>query len=339
MKHSTSTRMVRILLKNAADTGINTRIICEVVGLTSEILEDPEARIPLRCLETIWKEVVQKTGDQDFGLHLGESLHGYPGSNIVLSVMVNCPTVGSALEKFCCYHSLMNDAILPRLDVRGNLAYLSWQTADPHLRPSRHISEALLSIFKTILRNLAENAFNPVEVHFRHTAPRDIHEHQRIFQAPLLFDQFRDELVIEKHHLETPVFLANPQLLATLERYAQNLIHRIYLIDSWADKVIRLLGKRMQGEKPSIKAVAAELAVSVRSLQNKLSREGTTFQQLLDYSRKEMAKQYLKNPEMTLCDTAFMLGFSEQSAFSHAFKQWTGKTPKQYRQKGKNSGE
>jgi AraC-like DNA-binding protein len=70
----------------------------------------------------------------------------------------------------------------------------------------------------------------------------------------------------------------------------------------------------------------------VRSLQNKLSREGTTFQQLLDYSRKEMAKQYLKNPEMTLCDTAFMLGFSEQSAFNHAFKQWTGKTPKQYRQ-------
>jgi AraC-like DNA-binding protein len=332
MKHSTSVRMMLMLLKNAAGTGINTQVICETVGLTSKTLEDPEARIPFDCLETIWKEVVLKTKDQDFGLHLGESVHGYPGGNIVLSVMMNCPTVGDALDKFCCYHNLMNDAIQPKLDVKDKLAYLSWETVDPQLRPSRHISEALLSIFKTILKNLTENHFSPVEVHFRHAAPQDIREHQRIFQAPLLFDQLKDELVIEKQHLEKPLFLANPQLLETLERYALNLMHKIYLSNSWANKVICLLSKRMQGEKPFVESVAKELAVSVRGLQNKLCQEGTTFQQLLDYSRKEMAMQYLKNPEMTLCDIAFMLGFSEQSAFNHAFKRWTDKTPKQYLQ-------
>ena len=334
MKHSTSVRMILMLLKNAASTGINTQTICETVGLTSKTLEDPEARIPFDCLETIWKEVVLKTKDQDFGLHLGESMHEYPGGNIVLSVMMNCPTVGDALDKFCCYHNLMSDAIQPKLYVKDKLAYLSWETADPRLRPSRHISEALLSIFETILKHLTENPFSPVEVHFRHAPPQDIREHQRIFQAPLLFDQLKDELVIGKQHLGKPVFLANPQLLETLERYALNLIHKIYLPNSLADKVICLLGKGMQGEKPLVESIAAELVVSARSLQNKLSREGTTFQQLLDYSRKEMAMQYLKNPEMTLCDIAFMLGFSEQSAFNHAFKRWTGKTPKQYLQKG-----
>ena len=334
MKHSTSVRMILMLLKNAASTGINTQTICETVGLTSKTLEDPEARIPFDCLETIWKEVVLKTKDQDFGLHLGESMHEYPGGNIVLSVMMNCPTVGDALDKFCCYHNLMSDAIQPKLYVKDKLAYLSWETADPRLRPSRHISEALLSIFKTILKHLTENPFSPVEVHFRHAPPQDIREHQRIFQAPLLFDQLKDELVIGKQHLGKPVFLANPQLLETLERYALNLIHKIYLPNSLADKVICLLEKGLQGEKPLVESIAAELAVSARSLQNKLSREGTTFQQLLDYSRKEMAMQYLKNPEMTLCDIAFILGFSEQSAFNHAFKRWTGKTPKQYLQKG-----
>ena len=334
MKHSTSVRMILMLLKNAASTGINTQTICETVGLTSKTLEDPEARIPFDCLETIWKEVVLKTKDQDFGLHLGESMHEYPGGNIVLSVMMNCPTVGDALDKFCCYHNLMSDAIQPKLYVKDKLAYLSWETADPRLRPSRHISEALLSIFETILKHLTENPFSPVEVHFRHAPPQDIREHQRIFQAPLLFDQLKDELVIGKQHLGKPVFLANPQLLETLERYALNLIHKIYLPNSLADKVICLLEKGLQGEKPLVESIAAELAVSARSLQNKLSREGTTFQQLLDYSRKEMAMQYLKNPEMTLCDIAFMLGFSEQSAFNHAFKRWTGKTPKQYLQKG-----
>lgn len=334
MKHSTSVRMICMLLKNAARTGINTQAICETVGLASETLEDPEARIPIYCLETIWKEVLRKTKDRNFGLHLGESIHGYPGGNLLFSVMVNCPTVGNALDKFCCYHKLMNDAIQPKLDVKDKLAYLSWETASPQLSPSRHISEALLGIFNTILKHLTENPFRPVEVHFRHAPPQDIREHQRIFQAPLLFQQLKDELVIEKRHLEKPVFLASPQLLETLERYTLNLIHKIYLPNLWADKVICLLGKKMQGEKPLIESIATELAVSVRSLQNKLSQEGTTFQQLLDYARKEMARQYLINPDMTLCDIAFMLGFSEQSAFNHAFKRWTGKTPKQYLREG-----
>ena len=334
MKHTTSVGMIRMLLKNAAGTGINTRAICETVGLTYDILEDPEARIPSDCLETIWKEVLRKTEDQDFGLHLGESIHEYPGGNILLSVMMNCPTAGDALDKFCSYHNLMNDAIQPRLDVKDKLAYLSWETASPRLSPSRHISEALLGVFNTILKRLTENPFGPVEVHFRHAPPQDIREHQRIFQAPLLFEQPKDELVIDKRHLEKPVFLASPQLLETLERYALKLIHKIYLPNSWTDKVIRLLGQKMRGEKPLIESIAMELAVSVRSLQSKLSREGTTFQQLLDDARKEMAIQYLKNPEMTLCDIALILGFSEQSAFNHAFKRWTGKTPKQYLREG-----
>jgi AraC-like DNA-binding protein len=324
--------MIHILLKNAACTGIDTKAICENAGLTTAILEDAEARIPVECLTTIWKEMVLKTSDQDFGLHVGESIHGYPGSNILLSVMMNCPTVGDALDKFCRYHNLMNDAVYPKLDVTDEFAYLSWQTARPQLRASRHFSEAILSTFYTIIKQLTEHPFRPVEVHFRHATPEDIGEHQRIFQAPLLFEQLKDEMVIEKQHLERPVFLASPQLLETLERHAQTLIHKIYLSNSWADRVIRLLPELMRGEKPSIDSIATELSVSVRSLQSKLNRENTTFQQLLDYSRKEMAMQYLKKSEMTLCDIALILGFSQQSAFNHAFKRWTGKTPKQYMQ-------
>jgi len=330
--------MIRILLKNAAGAGIDTQAICETTALTSAVLEDPEARIPADLLGTIWKTIISKTTDQDFGLHLGESMHEYPGGNILFSVMINCPTVGDAIDKLCRYHNLMNDAIQPKLDVRDRLAYLSWEIAPPLVSPSRHFSETLLSTYTTILKDLTDNSSPLIEVHFRHASPQDIREHQRIFQAPLLFEQTRDEIVIEKKYLEEPIFLANPQLLETLERYTLNLIHRIYLPNSLADSVIRLLPKLMQGEKPLIESIATELSIFVRNLQSKLSQKGTTFQRLLDYSRKEMAMQYLKIPEMTLCDVTFMLGFSQQSAFNHAFKRWTGKTPKQYRQMGKLIG-
>jgi AraC-like DNA-binding protein len=333
MKQSTSTRMIRILLKKAAATGINTQGIIETAGLTSEILDDPDARIPLGCLATIWKELTSETKDPDFGLHVGASMHDYPGGNLLFSVMMNCPTVGDALDKFCRYHNLMVDAIQPKMEVEGMFIRLSWVTPGPPLSTSRHISEMLLSVFNAMLNHLIEHPFHPAEVRFMHACPQDIREHQRIFQAPLFFEQPRDELVIEKHHLEKPLFLASPQLLETLERHARKLIHKIYLPNSVADKVVGLLGKRMQGEKPLVESIARELGMSVRGLQDKLSREGTTFQKLLDYSRKETALQYLKNPDMTLCDIAFMLGFSEQSVFNHAFKRWTGKTPKQYLQK------
>ena len=88
----------------------------------------------------------------------------------------------------------------------------------------------------------------------------------------------------------------------------------------------------MQGNKPVISLIAKDLAVSVRDLQNKLREEKTSFQKLLDKTRKEKALFYLKNKEMPLVDVAFILGFSEQSSFSHTFKRLTGMTPLQYRQ-------
>ena len=330
MKPSASVAMIRVLLKYAAGSGIDTLAICSSTGLDDQMLKDSAARIPVECANQFWRQIEGQTTDPNFGLHLGESMQGYPGGNLLFSVMMNCPTIGDAIDKFCRYHIIMNDYIQPRLVIHGNLTHLSWESTNSDHKQSRHISEALLCIFNTILKHLCEDIFCPAEVRFSHAMPADISEHQRIFQAPLKFEQTKDELLLDSQYLDRSVFLANPGLLDTLERYAVDLIHKIYLPNSWADKVIRLIGKKLQGQKPSIDSIASELALGVRSLQNKLSEENTTFQQLLDFTRKELAIQFMKGKDMTLCDIAFILGFSEQSAFNHAFKRWTGKTPKQY---------
>jgi len=95
--------------------------------------------------------------------------------------------------------------------------------------------------------------------------------------------------------------------------------------------VTHLIGKMLsRGEKPMLDAVARELAVSTRHLQNKLKEEGSTYRAILDQLRKEIALEYLSKPEVTIYDVAFLLGFSEQSAFNHAFKRWTGSIPTEY---------
>ena len=87
----------------------------------------------------------------------------------------------------------------------------------------------------------------------------------------------------------------------------------------------------MHGEVPSIEALAHNLAISIRHLQRELQAKGTSYQQLLDATRKELALRYLKKPNVTVHDVAFLLGFSEPSAFHRAFKRWTGQTPRTYR--------
>ena len=99
-----------------------------------------------------------------------------------------------------------------------------------------------------------------------------------------------------------------------------------------AERVQRELARQLKGEEPTITTVARSLAVSVRSLQARLREEGTSYQTLLDEVRKELAQQHLKSGRHTVADVAYLLGFSEPSAFSRSFKKWTGLAPQLYRQ-------
>lgn len=320
--------MLKYLLRSNADP----RSLLDGTGINPNILKDSNARIPARQVYALWKRAEAQTQDPNFGLHMGESMQRNPGGNLLFSVMMNSPSVYDALEKFCRYHCIMNDAVQPVLNRHEDSACLSWKMNSPWPdHPSRHFSELMLSIFQSILNHLTDGGFKPTKVHFRHSQPEDIRDHQKIFPSAILFEQNKDELVFEKRVLEEKIFLSDPQLLETIENHASILTTRLRSQDSWKNRVLLSIEKHMQGNKPVISLIAGDLAVSVRYLQNKLREENTSFQKLLDKARKEKALHYLKNQDMSLVDIAFILGFSEQSTFNHAFKRLTGKTPTQYR--------
>ena len=332
-KASVSINVIRILLKYLTKCGIDCDAPCKAAGIDALILKDHEARISTKQFDIIWKEAVKKADDINFGLHFGREIaNSYFGGNILFSMMTNSATVGNAMEIFCRYHTLMEDSILPKMKVEDDFAFFLWESIDPHFEISRHISEALLCAYVYIIRRITENNSGLLEVRFRHKRPKDIREHKEVFLVPLLFDQPKNELVIEKNTLNLPVFLADPKLLETLEHLAKNLLDSLYPQNIWTDKVISLISKLLSGgEKTDIKAIAANLAVSARNLQNRLKEEKTSYQRILDQVRKEVALNYLTQKDVTICDIAFLLGFSEQSAFNHAFKRWSGLTPGQYR--------
>ena len=156
-------------------------------------------------------------------------------------------------------------------------------------------------------------------------------DHERIFQAALVFGQKKNEIVIAKSYLKNPILLANPKIMEGLEELVQKVLRRSYALNSWREKVAQILFKALiQEKKTDIDTIAKNLAMTTRNLQLKLKEEGTSFRKLLDEVRKKFAVGYLKDEDASICEIALLLGFADQSAFHHAFKRWTGKTPGEY---------
>jgi len=324
--------LTRILLKYASKASLDIRKVCDAARLDPSVLKNTGARIPIEQFNAIWEEIVARTHDRNFGLHFGEATHHFLTGHVLFSVMMNCATVGEAMEKYFRYHSLMADAVLPEMEPEDDLVHISLKTLHSHIKLHRHHAEYILSMITSVLRQLTEKKISIIEVRFGHSQPEDISEHQRIFQSPLIFGEAGNSLVFKGDCLELPVLMANPELLETLEQYVQKLLNRLYPQDIWVNKVKKRIGKiLLRNEKPRVEAIARKLALSTRNLQNKLKEEGTSYQKLLDKVRKELALDYLKNSDMALYDIAFLLGFSDQSAFNHAFRRWTGSYPMEYR--------
>ena len=199
-KASISINIIRILLKYLTKRGIDCDTLCKDARIDASILRDHEARISTKQFDIIWKEAVKKANDINFGLHFGREIaNSYFGGNILFSMMTNSATVGNAMEIFCRYHTLMEDAILPKMKVEDDLAFFLWESIDPRFEISRDISEALLCAYVYIIRRISENNSGFLEARFRHPRPKDIREHKEVFLVPLLFDQPKNELVLEKN--------------------------------------------------------------------------------------------------------------------------------------------
>ncbi len=323
---SVSLDLPRLLLKYAAGAEIDPDQVCREIGLDVAALQVPEGRMSSDQFNALWEAVAHRADDPYFGLHFGEAASSYSSGHVLFTVMVNCATLGEALERFCRYHSLLADQAPPELRDEGQCVVFTFgQTF------CRHYAEAILAMFSVVVRRLTEDRAQPAEVRFAHSPPADLAEHARVFGAPVSFNQPRNALALERQALGTPIFLANPALLATLEQFAQRALEQLVPADSWASCTIEMVRQLLlRGEKPQLTAVARALAISPRHLQNKLRAEGVSYQSLLDTIRKQMALDWLKRGEMTVCEIAFLLGFSEQSAFTHAFRRWTGMTPSEY---------
>jgi AraC-like DNA-binding protein len=189
----------------------------------------------------------------------------------------------------------------------------------------------MLSTMLHIGRQLTGIRWKPSAVCFEHAQPASVVAHKRIFQAPVYFKCERTELIFATRLLTLSLPKADSNLVSLLQRNAEALLDPEPGRDAITDQVRRVINEISAPGALQLRAVARKLGLSARTLQRRLNEEGSSFDELVRETRSTRAKNYLRRNELAICEIAYLLGFSQPSAFHRAFHRWTGMTPRTFR--------
>ncbi|BAY32749.1 AraC family transcriptional regulator [Nostoc carneum NIES-2107] len=329
-----SVAIARDIVQYVAVQGVDINRLYTAVNIDPAWLENPDYPVSGDVLKYLWRESVKQTGDRNLGLHIGESFN-LSAIGIVGYVLLNCQTYGQALEKLSQYTRLFSQGVAIHHTVSAGWVHCDCEIVDNLknylIDEPRHPIESTFAALVTATQQLTGKLLEPTAVWFQHPHPEDCFEHERIFQTTVQFSQPTNRIIFDANCLNWSVRSANPNLLCVFENHATAMLKAQQQVQSYTQKVILVITQQLHGEVPTIEAIARSLTMSVRQLQRELHSENTSYQQLLDQTRQELALRYLQDKETSIHDVAFLLGFSEPSAFHRAFKRWTGKTPRSYR--------
>ena len=324
-----SGRGVRFALALLEGRGLPVADLLRRAGLDPAVVADPDARLPHPAVRAFCEAAVKATGDPAFGLHIAEQVR--PATFDALGyVFRSSRTLGDGLRRLAVYHRFVADVLTLRIETAGPQARLTVEASDPdHL--TRTVSEFLLGTLTRGARVETGRAdLDPVAVEFAFAEPEDVSEHRRFFRAPLQFAQPFNALVLQASDLDRPLVHAEPELREVLERRVREVIARLPPIDTIAAQARAALSEELKGGKPTAAEVGRRLGLSERSLNRRLREEGTSFRALLHELRRTLSERYIREG-ISINETAFLLGYSEASAFHRGFRRWTGRTPASYR--------
>ncbi|MEM6345746.1 MAG: AraC family transcriptional regulator [Bacteroidota bacterium] len=324
-----SRSLLKILLF-AESLGADTAAICEAAGFTLAELEgDTQIEAPYEKLEKLWRSAASQTQDPLLGLHMGE-FYGVTGLEVVGSILQNSPTLGAGIVNANQYLNLVTHTFQISASARSEGVEMQF-----HINPDCRIYTPF-AVWQTLdvgmvivikaLRSLSMGRMTPSKVLLQRTELIDFKEYERIFRCPIELGCSETKIVLTPNLWEEPILVADQRLLALLIEHAQSQQYQLGQGPSLKRMVKESLLNHSESTPPDLDHTAAMLHMSPRSLQRKLKAEGTSFRMLLDEIRQERATYYLRH-EIPIKEVAFRLGFQEVSAFSHAFKRWTGKTP------------
>ncbi len=245
----------------------------------------------------------------------------------------NSQTYGEALNRVIRYQQIRTNAVRFSMDIIGADVHLAYNYLITNVSPQnrRQESEEMMSTMLHVGRKITGVEWTLREIHFEHPQPDNVSEHERIFRAPVHFNKSLTKLIFDKSVLELPLVEADLILGSLLERQAEELLAKSPQHGVYVNQVRQLIREGLPVGEARIETVSRKSGSSTRTLQRKLKEEGTSYQELLEETQRDLSEFYLHKSEIAIGEVSYLLGFSQPSAFHRAFRRWTGLTPKEFR--------
>lgn len=284
-------------------------------------------------VERILDAATKVTSDEYLGLHMGEQI-SLASTKYVDQMMASSPSLQVAFETAVAYSSMISDSMDCHLEMQEQSFKVVFElnpdwAVHSHNAVKQNLDVALLCALKSLQR-LTASEYYPVSVQFFYPRPRNWNEHYRLFNCKLQFTQPVSSISFDKRFLKQELKSGDEGLLESLKANAQSILSKLPLQGRLSYEVKKVLLQEITPDSKGIEHHASALNLSARSLQRRLKEEGTTFKNLQTEMREKLAGKMLKEGHHAVSEVAYLLGFSEPSAFVRAFKTWTGVTPKKF---------
>lgn len=320
-------------LVSGRESGVDIHAALAAAGIEESVAQDVDARIPGERFEALLNFLVKASGDPLFGLHTSRFIQ--PGSyNVMGYIAMSASTLGEALTRVSTYEKLVGDMGTTELEADGSLLRVTWNCRHTRQPVRRHLIDNVLASWVRYTRWLADADLRPEYVMLEHDepAPAFVAQYEEVLHAPIRFRQKVNALVTSPEMLMHRLRQPDPDLLRVLEMHAAQRLKELGLADTLSRRVREAIRACMEDMGlPRKEKVADMLGINQRTLLRRLQEEGTTYQDVLDGLRRELAMEMLRMTPMTQSDIAAQLGFAEIRSFQRCFRRWTGMTPGEFR--------
>lgn len=326
-----STVLLHLAHKGLVALNFDVDALFQRMGITKELLNNSNARIPHIAQKQFWKLLEKASADKLIGFHLGQAMPLYRGQ-VLQYLFLSSPNFGDGLKRAVNYRRIISDALNITFEIGDEISKLT----DSHVASgdvtSQHLSECMAVNVVRFFKYITEDNFQPSCIYFRHSSINNeaLAEYEAYFQCPVVFSAGENSIEFYSPVLSFQSMFAQPELLNLHEKLAREHINRIERQDI-IDQVYGIFSETLESGEVNLEIVAKRLNIKPRTLRTRLMEADTHFNQLLGNYRCHLAKQLLAKTNESIDEIVYLTGFSEPSTFYRAFKRWTNKTPIEYR--------
>ena len=319
------------VVRVAEARGVSKSIVLAGAGVAPDVLDSPEAPLSLEAIFGGWAAAMRALRDDGLPVLVARTFSIEHYSVLGFAIMT-AASGREALARLVRFVSLVtNDGGRWEMEETAEALHARWLRTGERSLGHRVANESVLAEFLHVARQILGADLHALAVTFKHRAPRDTRLHDEHFGVSPRWQAEADELVLPKAMLTAVPSFANPALSLHFEALAQRLVQEAGSASNTTARVRLAILEALPDGEPASTSIAKQLGMSDRTLRRALAKEGESFSALVDAVRKERASRLVLDPRASLAEVAFMLGFSELSAFSRAFKRWHGRAPSEYR--------